>query len=84
MYSGLSFAILQSSGNEDNEIDRLIRLVIGEAKTGASSFRNLPVRLSIPALLRGFNCCKSFKTEVCATGSKEKLFLLDSNFRNTF
>ena len=51
LYSGLSFAILQSSGNEDNEIDRLIRLVIGEAKTGAPSFRNLPVRLSIPALL---------------------------------
>ena len=51
MYSGLSFAILQSSGNEDNEIERLIRLVIGEAKTGAPYFRNLPVRLSIPALL---------------------------------
>ena len=51
LYSGLSFAILQSSGNENNEIDRLIRLVIGEAKTGAPSFRNLPVRLSIPVLL---------------------------------
>ena len=41
LYSGLSFAILQSSGNEDNEIDRLIRLVIGEAKTGAPPFRKL-------------------------------------------
>ena len=67
-------AILQSSGNEDNEIDTLTRSVIGKAETGTPSFRNLPVRLSIPALLEGFNCCKSFKTEACATGSKEKLF----------
>ena len=50
------------------------RSVIDEAKTGAPPFRNLSVRLSIPALLEWFNCCESFKTEACVTGSKEKLF----------
>ena len=56
LYRGFSFAILQSSGNKDNEIERLTRSVMGEAKTGAPSFRNLPVRLSIPALFAGFSC----------------------------
>ena len=58
--------------------------MIGEAKTGAPSFRNLPVRLSIPALLEGFNCCKRVKTEACMTGSKEKFFQPDLAFHSTF
>ena len=57
--------------------------MIGEAKTGAPSFKNLVVRLSIPALLEGFSC-KSFKTVACKGGSKEKLSLLDSYFGDTF
>ena len=46
------FAIVSKRGNE---IDRLTRSVIGEAKTGELSFRNLPVRLSILAFLEGFS-----------------------------
>ena len=67
----------------DNEIDKLIRSVIGE-ENWAPSFKNLPVRLSIPALLEGFNCCKSIKTEACTTSSKEKFFQPDLTCRSTF
>ena len=48
----------------------------GDAKTVVPSFRNLLVRLSIPALLEGFNCCKSFKKENL---SHTWLFLILSN-----
>ena len=73
-------AILQSSGNKDNEIERLTRSVMGEAKTGAPSFRNLPVRLSIPALFAGFSCSKSLRMVAGATGAKEKFFPLKFSF----
>ena len=49
---------------------------MGEAKTGAPSFRNLPVRLSIPALFAGFSCFKSLRMVAGATGAKEKFFPL--------
>ena len=80
LYRGFSFAILQSSGNKDNEIERLTRSVMGEAKTGAPSFRNLPVRLSIPALFAGFSCFKSLRKVVRATGAKETFFPLKPSF----
>ena len=67
---------MQSSGNKNNEIERLTRSVIGEAKTGAPSFRNLPVRLSIPALFAGFSCFKSLRMVAGATGAKEKFLPL--------
>ena len=80
LYRGFSFAILQSSGNKDNEIERLTRSVMGEAKTGAPSFRNLPVRLSIPALFAGFSCFKSLRMVGGATGTKEKFLPLKFSF----
>ena len=80
LYRGFSFAILQSSGNKDNEIERLTRSVMGEAKTGAPSFRNLPVRCSIPALFAGFSCFKSLRMVAGATGAKEKFFPLKFSF----
>ena len=75
-----SFAILQSSGNKDNEIERLTRSVMGEAKTGAPSFRNLPVKLSIPELFAGFSCFKNLRMVAGATGAKEKFFPLKFSF----
>ena len=80
LYRGFSFAILQSSGNKDNEIERLTRSVMSEAKTGAPSFRNLPVRLSIPALFAGFSCFKRLRMVAGATGAKEKFFPLRFSF----
>ena len=80
MYGGFSFAILQSSGNKDNEIERLTRSVMGEAETGAPSFRNLPVKLSISALFAGFSCFKSLRMVAGATGAKEKFFPFKFSF----
>ena len=65
-------------------IDRLIRLVIGEAKTGAPSFRNLPVRLSIPRFCEGLIVVKVLRQRYARRAQKKSFFLLDSNFRNTF
>ena len=67
-------AISQSSGKQDNDIERLHKSVIGEANAGTPSFRNLPARLSIPALFEGFTSSKSFRTEACVVGRNEKLF----------
>ena len=53
---------------------------MGEAKTGAPSFKNLPVRLSIPALFAGFSCFKSLRMVAGATGAKEKFFPLKFSF----
>ena len=80
MCRGFCFSILQSSGNKDNEIERLTRSVMGEVKTGAPSFRNLPVRLSIPALFVGFSCFKSLRMVAGASGAKEKFFSLKFSF----
>ena len=71
---GFNLAILQSSGKEDNDIERLHKSVIGEANAGAPSFRNLPARLSILALFEEITFSKSFRTEVCVVGRNEKLF----------
>ena len=71
---------MQSSGNKDNEIERLTRSVMGEAKTGAPSFRNLLVRLSIPALFAGFSYFKSLRMVAEATGAKEKFLPLKFSF----
>ena len=42
MNKGFNFAILHFLGNLDNLMDRLHKLVIGSANTGAPSFRNFP------------------------------------------
>ena len=57
---GFNFAILQSLGKTDKDIERLHRSEIGAAKTEAPSLSNLPVRLSNPALLDGFISSESF------------------------
>ena len=80
LYRGFSFAILLSSENKDNEIERLTRSVMGEAKTGAPSFRNLPVRLSIPALFAGFSCFKSLRMVAGATGAEKSSYTLNLVF----
>ena len=72
-----NFAIIWK---QRNEIERLTRSVMGEAKTGAPSFRNFPVRLSIPALFAGFSCFKSLRMVAGATGGKEKFFPLKFSF----
>ena len=66
----LHLAILKSSEKEDNDIERLHKSVIGETNAGASSFRNLPARLSTPALFEGFTSSKRFRTEASRSGSK--------------
>ena len=45
LYNGLSIAILQPKGNFERFIERLHSFDIGEAKTTAPYFKNLPDKL---------------------------------------
>ena len=66
---------MQSSGKMDKDIERLHRSVYRAAKTEAPSLRNLPVRLSNPALLVGFISSKSFCTVLVVVAWRENAFL---------
>ena len=75
-FCNLVLTILQSSGKENKDTERLINSVIGLANTCSPSLRNFPARLSIPALLVGFISLKSFCTTATFVGLNEKVFPL--------
>ena len=60
--NGLSFAILQASGNVDLEIERLQIFDISTARIFAPSFRNFPDMFSIPEALFVSRFLSVFKT----------------------
>ena len=61
--------------NKDNEISRLTRSVICEAKTGTLSFRNLLLDYQFQCFWKGSVVAKVLiKTAAFERGSKEKLF----------
>ena len=59
---GFNFAILQLDGNIECFIEKLQIWETGLAKTVASSFKNLPDRLSRPASLFSSKSWRSFNT----------------------
>ena len=61
LYNGLSLVILQSKRNFEFFIERLYSFDICKAKTSASSFKNLPDKLYIPAALSGLVSLSNFK-----------------------
>ena len=77
--NGLSFAILQASGNVDLQIERLQICNIGTARIFALSFRNFPDMLSITEALFASRFLSVFKTDSGETLSKDNLFSLKLN-----
>ena len=82
LYNGLSIAILQPKGNFERFIERLHSFDIGEAKTTAPYFKNLPDKLSVPAAFSGLVSLSNFKTSSSKVGEKLNLCLWFSVFKN--
>ena len=66
---------MKTHGKTDKDIERLHRSETGAAKTEAPSLRNLPVRLSNPALQDGLISSKSFCTALVIVAWRENAFL---------
>ena len=71
---GFTFAILQSSGKENDDIERFHKSVIGETNAGAHFFfKNLPVTLLISVLFERFISSKCLRTGAFVVGENKKV-----------
>ena len=72
MNIGFSFATLQAFGKAPGEIDRLQSVETGFVRISTPSLKNLPQRLSIPAVLELSISYMIFKTFFSVVPTRQK------------